>query len=236
MQGQMDVRATAESVWLKGVEARSAFIVRAYVHLLIAILAFVGIEVAIFATGAAEGISQWLMTMPGGWLMVLGGFMLVSWIATRVAHTAESLPAQYGALACYVLAQAIIFVPMLYIANRFYPGVLLTAGAATGVAFGGLTAIAVVSRRDFSFFRGLLIWGGFGAMLAILAGIVFGFTLGPMFSIAIIVLAGAAILHDTSNILLHYPEDRYVGAALQLFASIALMLWYMLRLAMSLRD
>jgi FtsH-binding integral membrane protein len=47
--------------------------------------------------------------------------------------------------------------------------------------------------------------------------------------------AGAAILYDTSNIMRNYPEDRYVAAALELFASIALMFWYVLRLFMS-RD
>ena len=46
----------------------------------------------------------------------------------------------------------------------------------------------------------------------------------------------AAILYDTSNVLHHFPEDRYVGAALQLFASVALMFWYVLRLFMSSRD
>jgi FtsH-binding integral membrane protein len=37
---------------------------------------------------------------------------------------------------------------------------------------------------------------------------------------------------NTSNVLHHYPEDRYVAAALELFASVALMLWYVLRLLM----
>jgi len=32
------------------------------------------------------------------------------------------------------------------------------------------------------------------------------------------------------------PEDRYVAAALELFASIALMLWYVLRLYLSRSD
>jgi FtsH-binding integral membrane protein len=50
-----------------------------------------------------------------------------------------------------------------------------------------------------------------------------------------VALAGASILYDTSNVLHHYPEDRYVGAALQLFASVAMMLWYVLRLLMSRR-
>ena len=43
------------------------------------------------------------------------------------------------------------------------------------------------------------------------------------------------ILYDTSNVLHHYPEDRYVAGALQLFASVALMFWYVLRIFMS-RD
>jgi FtsH-binding integral membrane protein len=45
----------------------------------------------------------------------------------------------------------------------------------------------------------------------------------------------APFSYDTSNVLHHYPEDRYVGAALELFASVAMMLWYVLRLFMSRR-
>jgi FtsH-binding integral membrane protein len=71
--------------------------------------------------------------------------------------------------------------------------------------------------------------------VAIVAGIVFGFHLGTWFSVAMVGLAGAAILYDTSNILHHYPDDRYVGAALELFASVALMFWYVLRIFIS-RD
>ena len=59
-----------------------------------------------------------------------------------------------------------------------------------------------------------------------------GFNLGTYFSMAMIGFAGAAILYDTSKVLRDYPEDRYIAAALQLFASIALMLWYVLRLFM----
>ena len=45
-----------------------------------------------------------------------------------------------------------------------------------------------------------------------------------------VTLAGAAILYDTSNILHHYPHDRHVAAALELFASIVMLFWYLLRL------
>ena len=224
-----------EPVWAQGVDVRAAFIINTYVHLLGAILAFVGIEFAIFSSGMAETISRRLLTAPGGWLLVLGGFMVVSWIASRAAHTAKSLAVQYAALAGFVLAEALIFVPLLFIANRYYSGVITSAAVATLVGFAGLTAIAVISRKDFSFLRVVLRWGGLCALLAIVFAAIGGFTLGPLFSVAMIAFAGGAILYDTSNVLRHYPSDRYVGAALELFASVALMFWYVLRLFMS-RD
>jgi FtsH-binding integral membrane protein len=88
---------------------------------------------------------------------------------------------------------------------------------------------------DFSFLRSVLIWAGVCALIAVLAGWIFGFELGTWFSVAMVALAGASILYNTSNVLLHYPEDRYVGAALQLFGSVALMFWYVLRLMNSRR-
>ena len=71
--------------------------------------------------------------------------------------------------------------------------------------------------------------------MAIAGGAIFGFNLGTWFSVGMVGLAGAAILYDTSNVLHHYPEDRYVAAALELFASMALMFWYVLQLFLS-RD
>ena len=48
--------------------------------------------------------------------------------------------------------------------------------------------------------------------------------------------AGAAILYDTSKIINHYSTDLYVAASLDLFASVALMFWYVLRIFMRLSD
>jgi hypothetical protein len=72
-------------------------------------------------------------------------------------------------------------------------------------------------------------------MVAIVGSFIFGFQLGTWFSVAMIGFAGAAVLYDTSNIMHHYPQDKYVAASMQLFASIALMFWYVLQLFMS-RD
>ena len=102
-------------------------------------------------------------------------------------------------------------------------------------SFPVVTAIAVLTRKDFSFLGGLLRWGFIVAIVLIVAGVLFSFELGTFFAVAMIGLAGAAILYDTSNILHHYPEDKHVAASLQLFASVALMFWYVLSLFLS-RD
>jgi hypothetical protein len=217
-----------------GVDARATFINRTYNHLMGAIVLFTLIEVALFQSGYAESIAQLLLG--GSWLLVLGAFMLVSWFASRISLTSESKGAQYAALGGFVVAESIIFVPMLWLAELSAPGAIQSAAVVTLVGFAGLTAVAFVTRKDFSFLRGMLMWGGVVAMLAIVGGILFGFALGTWFSVAMIGFAGAAILYDTSNVLHHFPEDRYVGAALQLFASVALMFWYVLRLFMASRD
>ena len=95
--------------------------------------------------------------------------------------------------------------------------------------------MAFITRKDFSFLRGILTWGFVIALVLIVSGVVFNFELGTWFSVGMIGFAGAAVLYDTSNVLHHYEEDRYVGASLQLFASIALMFYYILMLFTSRR-
>jgi FtsH-binding integral membrane protein len=214
-------------------DARGAFITRTYLHLFGAILLFAGIEVFLFQSGLAFPIANALLGV--SWLVVLGGFLIVSWFASRAAHMATSPAAQYAALGGFVLAQAIIFVPLLAIAFTRVPGAITSAAWVTVVGFTALTAVAVMTRKDFSFLGGMLRWGFIVALGLIVASVVFGFTLGTVFSVAMIALAGGAILYDTSNVLHHYSEDRHVAAALQLFASVALMFWYVLQLIMSRR-
>lgn len=216
------------------VEARAKFITRTYNHLFVAILAFAGIEFALFKSGLAPIIAG--MLAGTNWLLVLGGFMVVGWLASRVAHTAASKPAQYLALFGFVAAHAVLFVPLLFIADARAPGAIQSAGIVTMVGFAGLTAIAFTTRKDFSFLGGLLRWGGVCAILLIAASVLFNLQLGVFFSVAMVAFAGAAILYDTSNVLRHFPEDRYVAAALQLFSSVALMFWYVLRLFIGSRD
>lgn len=219
---------------LDSVDERARFITRTYNHLFGAIVAFALIEIALFKTGMAETIARSMMGV--SWLLVLGGFMVVGWIASRAANSARSLGAQYAGLAAYVVVEALIFVPLLYMAEMTAPGVISSAALVTFIGFAGLTGIAFYTRKDFSFLRGILMMGGVGALALIAASILFGFQLGVFFSVAMVVFAAGAILYDTSNVIHHFPEDRYVGAALQLFASAALMFWYVIRLFLASRD
>ncbi len=215
-------------------DVRAQFITRTYTHLFGAMVAFTMIEVWLFSTGLAESIAR---TMLGtSWLLILGAFMVVGWLASRTAHNATSMGAQYGALALFVVAEAVLFVPLLYIANHYAEGAIQSAASVTLLGFAALTAVAFITRKDFSFLRGILMWAGVVVLVLIVASLVFGFQLGTFFSVGMIAFAGAAILYDTSNILHHYPEDRHVGAALELFASVALMFWYVLSFFISSRD
>jgi FtsH-binding integral membrane protein len=214
------------------VDARSNFIWKCYAHVVGAIMAFAAVEVYLFQSGIAQQITAPMMN---NWWLVFGAFILGGWGATHVAHRIQSTAAQYAALAFFVFLEALIFAPMLYIAAMTQPGVIDSAAGVTLLGSVALIATAMITRKDFSFLRSLLVWGGMLAMVGIVASLIFGFQLGTWFSVAMIGFAGAAVLYDTSNIMLHYPEDKYVAASLALFASIAMMFWYILRLFMS-RD
>jgi FtsH-binding integral membrane protein len=116
-------------------------------------------------------------------------------------------------------------------------GALDESGAAQ-VTLGGfflLTAVVVTTRKDFSFLRTFLIWGGLLGLAAIVCAVLFQFDLGTWFSVGMVALAGASILYTTSSIMRDYPENADLSAAIQLFAAVAMMFWYVLRLFMGSR-
>ena len=215
---------------------RAAFIRRTYAHLAGAILAFVGLEAYLLGTPIAEMMNNFISGKQYGWIMILGAFILCGWLARGLASRGASQTMQYVGLTLYVIANAVIFVPMLYVAVSYSsPEVLPTAGILTLLLFIGLTAIVFTTKKDFSFLRGILMIGGMVALGLIVCGAIFGFNLGLVFSGAMVLLASGAILYDTSKVLHHYSTDQHVGAALELFASVALLFWYVLRIVMNRR-
>lgn len=211
---------------------RSQFMTRVYVHLLGAIGGFIAIEWWLFTSGLAETIADFVIGT--SWLLILGGFMIVSWMANSMVFRARTPGAQYGAFALLVAANALLFATPLYMAQQLDQlegtNVISTAAWISLFAFAGLSMIAIRTGRDFSFLRSLLMWGGVLALALIVGAVIFGANLGTWFSIAMIGFAGAAILYDTQKVYRSYPPHLVVPAAMSLFASLALLFWYVLRL------
>jgi hypothetical protein len=90
-----------------------------------------------------------------------------------------------------------------------------------------------VTKKDYSFLGPILCVGSMIALGVIVAAIFLGFSLGLLFSFAMVALVSGYILYDTSNVMLHYRTDQHVGAALELFASVAMLFWYILRIVMA---
>lgn len=213
--------------------ARGDFLVKVYQHLAGAMVAFVLFETLLFATGAARGIYDFVSARSGSWLLILGAFMIINWLATNAAHDILNPSRQYAGLFGMAAGEALIFAPFLYYVFNVEGGGAVTVGAAavvTALGFAGLSVVGLITRKDLSFLRPVVLWGMVMALVLIVAGVLFGLELGVWFSLAMIGLAGVSILYQTQTILRRYPEEAYVGAAVQLFASVMLLFWYVLRL------
>ncbi len=215
---------------------RGKFIRKTYAHVALALIVFLGLEVAIFSVPSlVESIAGTLMN---SWMITLIGFMGVTWLAERMANSSTSLANQYIGLFLYAFAEAVIFVPLLLVAQYYTNSgdLLLQALIVTVALFGALTAVVFTTKTDFSYLRQSLMIGGFIALGMIFAGMFFGFNLGLAFSGFMVVLISGSILYQTSNMLYRYNTKQYVAAALGLFAAFMTLLWYIIQIFMSSRD
>jgi len=239
-----------------GQSDRVRFIRKTYAHLFGAMLAFAGllwclfkvpvlvekvsIPLVTFALGGANGTGRW------NWGIVLAVFMVVSWLADYWARHASSKPMQYMGLGLYVIAEALIFTPLLAIVQWKTaaiiakgggdPNILRDSAFVTLAIFAALTASVFFSKKDFSFLRSGLAIAGAAATMLVFLSIGFGFNLGIVFSVAMVLLAAGYILYQTSQIFAHYHTEQYVAASLALFSSVALMFWYVIRIFMRMRN
>jgi len=216
---------------------RAAFIRRTYAHLAGAILTFIGLEYALLQLPIGEQILSALAVSRYSWLFVMVAFMGVSWLATSWAYSSTSPALQYFGLGLYVVAEAIIFLPLLYVAaSTRYEGVIPSAGIMTGAVFVGLTLAVLVTGKDYSFLGPVIAIGSCLALGLIVAAVIFGFNLGIIFCFAMVALASVTIIYQTSNVMHRFAPSQHVAAALALFAAVALLFWYVLRIAMASRE
>lgn len=215
-------------------DARAEFIRRTYMHVAVAILLFAIVEWLLLQWSGAQNLAN-RMTSGYTWLAVLLAFMFVSSLADRWARSPGSTGKQYAGFGVFILAEAVLFLPMLLAVSNQADDVLASAALITLLMVIGLTAVVVLTRTDFSFLRSALTIGGFIALGLIVASIIFGFGLGLIFSVAMVAFASGSVLYNTSNIMRTYRTDQPVAAALALFASIALLFWYVVRIVSSQR-
>lgn len=217
--------------------AQVAFYKQTYAHVAGGVLVFILFEYLLLQS---DTVVNFMLSMTNGykWLLLLGGFMFITHYAESTALKSQNKNLQYLAYAVYIFAEAVIFVPLIYIAATFTasgPEILQQAGIVTLSLFTGLSAVVFITKKDFSFLRTGLTVGFFIAIGLIIAGSLFGFNLGLWFSVAMCLLAGGSILYQTSNLIHKYQQDQYIPAALGLFAALMLLFWYVLQIFMS-RD
>jgi FtsH-binding integral membrane protein len=242
-----------------GVSDRVAFLRKTYGLLGVSLIAFAAITAGMmrFATATSWGFAKWaIFSGPWNWLLVLGLFMLVGYLAERLARSETSRGLQYLGLGVFVFAEAMLLQPLLWIlmikfgnsAELFVTSgvapvlsakaasILMQAIVITLSIFIGLTLTVFLTKKDFSFMRGVLAIGSFAALGVILASAIFGFSLGAFFCGAMILLMAGYILYQTSLVMSYFPPTAYVAAALMLFSTIATLFWYVLQLLMSLNS
>lgn len=231
-------RSYGDSVAEAPVNVRAVFIRKTYLTLGAAVLAFTALTAALVSSGAAEQFVKSLFVSRGAIIGLMVAFIVGGLAAQAMARSQSSPALQWAGLILYTLLQVVIFLPILVISETFpeYAGknLALQAGLCTLLVFGALTFTVVASGKDFSFLRPFLIVASFAALGFILVSVFLGGpSLGLGFTILMLVLSAGYVLYDTSNVLKHYQPGSHVAAALELFASVTLMFYYMLRLFMS---
>ncbi len=235
MEEQKNVLTSPIKVGSLGSSEKAEFIRQTYLHVAFAVLAFVLVEMIFFQLDFMWQFSMWAVSGRWTWLILLGVLSLIGGFATNWAKSA-SKGMQYAGLMLYVVIQSVIFMPMLiYVIYVLEDTALLSQAAVVTLAlFAGLTAIVLTTKKDFSYLRSALMVGGLIAVGLIVAGAIFGFSLGLWFSVGMVVLMGIAILYQTSQLIHEYNTDQHVAASIGLFASLMTMFWYILRIFISL--
>lgn len=101
------------------------------------------------------------------------------------------------------------------------PALIMNALAMTGATFIGLSAVALITKKDFSFLGNFLLAGAIVLILAMVAALIFNIpTLSLAVSAGFVLFASAAILYQTSEIVHRAGETNYILATITLYVSI----------------
>lgn len=197
---------------------RLAFLRRVYVHVFASLLALAGLEYLYMTTSIGTMIFGLFGQM---WWAAMLGFMVVCWVAQRLAYSGATPAVQYVGLATYVVVESIFVAPAVLFAMRFNPNLIGQAAFLTILITGALTLYVVLSRQDFSFLRNGLFLAGIALFALGLGSAIFGYSLGLLFSAGVVTLMCGYILYETSLIMHHLPTTAHVAGALMIFGSMS---------------
>jgi FtsH-binding integral membrane protein len=204
----------------------STFLRQTYFHLFGAVVAFLAIEFVLFQTGIAQALAP---VMASNWLIVIGGFMVLGFVTSYFTRRESSPSMQYVEMAITITLQAIIFIPLLVYAVYFTDvSVLSSALGVTLIIFASMTAIVAYTGKSFTFLGPFLAVLGIAALIAIVGSVIFSVSLGFYFSLAMVVFAAGVVLYETSKVAHDYGPGQHISAATGLFASVALLFYYVL--------
>jgi FtsH-binding integral membrane protein len=222
---------------------RAQFYRRTYAHVAGAFVAWATLLAVFFTTPIAGGIIKLFTGMGSiGMFVIMLGLCFATTIAQTMSFNA-SKATQYAGLGLAILAEAVLFVPLIFMVvlkfahagneHAFAEAIGSVFGPAlltTGLLIAGLTTTVFMTNKDFSFLRTAVTIGCFVAIGVVIAAFVCGISLGFWFSAAMVLLMGAAILYKTWEIKNIATPGQYVGAATSLFVAFVTLLWYVIQL------
>jgi FtsH-binding integral membrane protein len=246
--------AAADSVYYSDTQTRLAFLRKVYTMFGGAMVVWMGTTLLVTFNQTLLGTAIGLMS--GGFL----GFILLMAAMFFLLRLTASAGTGIGllGLGLFGVLEGFLTAPLVYVALvstsgaeiiavdgvvQLDPGMLAStsnivtqAFGLTIAVFGGLSAYALTTKRDFSWMRGAL-WMGFFALfgiglMAMLFGVGTSIVAGWGFPLAFVILMGGFVLYDTQNILKRYPENMATAAAATLLIDFIIMFKYILMLFM----
>jgi len=170
-------------------------------------------------SGLMAGVSMAIAMPPIMSLVAsIGAIVLVWFVLPKTAHSTTGIFVVFGFTGLLGLGLG----PMLssYLSMPGGSQIIMTAMGGTGAIFLGLSAYALMTRKDFSFLGGMLFAGMIVVLIAALANIFFAMpALSLAISGAVILLMSGFILFDTSRIV-NGGETNYILATAGLYLSI----------------
>lgn len=164
------------------------------------------------------GVSMALALPHPGLIITLVGYFGLLFLTSKLRNSAGGILAVFALTGFMGYTLGPIISHYINLPNGTQT--VMTAMAATGAIFLGLSGYALTTRKDFSFMGGFLMVGIIVAFLAGLGAIFFSIpALSLTVSAAFVLLMSGLILYETSNII-HGGETNYIMATVTLFVSI----------------